>query len=146
MAESGLMRKTKAQLVDIILRKDEVEKKLRKDIDDVNASAVHIANLASKCEELESNISTLIEENTKLTEKNTKLTNDVNERDEVIDKQAKFIEQKEANLEDLRGEYDDAISRNFALAKALRDANNDNKILATIAAVAILVAVIAMFV
>lgn len=139
MAESGLMRKTKAQLVDIILRKDEVEKKLRQDIDSLNESAVQICTLVGKCEEFEETVKNI-------TEVRNTLEADVQERDNIIARQAKLIEETQEDLTSIRDEYDDIITRNCELAKELRDANNDNKILATVTVVAILVAVIAMFV
>lgn len=41
---NSLMKKTKAQLVEIILRKDEVERNLRKDINDLCSSSDKIKN------------------------------------------------------------------------------------------------------
>lgn len=41
---NSLMKKTKAQLVEIILRKDEVERNLRKDINDLCSSSNKIKN------------------------------------------------------------------------------------------------------
>lgn len=84
MAESnnGLIKKTKAQLIEIILRKDEVERECR----------TEISNLNKKIKDYDTNIESMTEQS-----KKDKL---------IIDKQAVLINEKENLIEDMKSQFD----------------------------------------
>lgn len=63
-SENSLMKKTKKELVDIILRKDDVEAKLRKELSDVNLDFSKAKDMISKKE------NTIAELNNSIKEKN----------------------------------------------------------------------------
>lgn len=84
MAEisTGLMRKTKAQLVEIILRKDEVERECR----------TEISNLNKRIKGYDADIEGMIK----------KATADKS----IIDKQANMLIEKENLIEDMKIQFD----------------------------------------
>ena len=84
MAESnnGLMKKTKAQLIEIILRKDEVERECR----------TEISNLNKKIKDYDADIKSITEQ--------------LKEDKDVIYKQASMIIEKENLIEDMKSQFD----------------------------------------
>lgn len=84
MAESnnGLMKKTKAQLIEIILRKDEVERECR----------TEISNLNKKIKDYDADIESITEQ--------------LKEDKDVIYKQASMIIEKENLIEDMKSQFD----------------------------------------
>ena len=84
MAEpnNGLMKKTKAQLIEIILRKDEVERNCR----------TEISNLNEKLKSYNTYIDTSAEQ--------------LKENKDIIDKQANLIIEKENLIESLKSQFD----------------------------------------
>ncbi len=84
MAESnnGLMKKTKAQLIEIILRKDEVERECR----------TEISNLNKRIKNYDANIKDMTEQS-----KETKA---------IIDKQANMLIEKENLIDDMTSQFD----------------------------------------
>ena len=84
MAEisTGLMRKTKAQLVEIILRKDEVERECR----------TEISNLNKRIKSYDADIKGMIE----------KATADKS----IIDKQANMLIEKENLIDGMKSQFD----------------------------------------
>ena len=84
MAEisKGLMRKTKAQLVEIILRKDEVERECR----------IEISNLNKKIKGYDADIESMAEQST--------------EDKSIIDKQASMLIEKENLIEGMKSQFD----------------------------------------
>ena len=84
MAESnnGLMKKTKAQLIEIILRKDEVERECRTEIN----------NLNKKIKSYDADIKAMIEQS--------------KENKSIIDKQANMLIEKENLIDDMTSQFD----------------------------------------
>ncbi|QOR59906.1 hypothetical protein KNV45_gp58 [uncultured phage cr271_1] len=84
MAEisTGLMKKTKAQLIEIILRKDEVERECR----------TEISNLNKRIKGYDADIEGMIEKS-----KADKF---------IIDKQASMLIEKENLIEDMKSQFD----------------------------------------
>ena len=84
MAEisTGLMRKTKAQLVEIILRKDEVERECR----------TEISNLNKRIKGYDADIKGM--------------TKQVKADKAIIDKQANMLIEKENLIEDMKSQFD----------------------------------------
>ena len=84
MAESnnGLMKKTKAQLIEIILRKDEVERECR----------TEISNLNKKIKDYDADIKSITEQ--------------LKEDKDVIYKQASMIIEKENLIEGMKSQFD----------------------------------------
>ena len=84
MAETnnGLMKKTKAQLIEIILRKDEVERECR----------TEISNLNKKIKDYYADIESITEQ--------------LKENKDVIYKQANMIIEKENLIEDMKSQFD----------------------------------------
>ena len=84
MAESnnGLMKKTKAQLIEIILRKDEVERECR----------TEISNLNKRIKNYDSDIKGMTEQS--------------KENKSIIDKQANMLIEKENLIDDMTSQFD----------------------------------------
>lgn len=84
MAESnnGLMKKTKAQLIEIILRKDEVEQKCRTEISYLNK------RIESYCADIKG------------------MTEQSKENKSIIDKQANMLIEKENLIDDMTSQFD----------------------------------------
>lgn len=84
MAEisKGLMRKTKTQLVEIILRKDEVERECR----------TEISNLNKRIKAYDADIEGMAKQST--------------EAKSIIDKQASMLIEKENLIEDMKSQFD----------------------------------------
>ena len=84
MAESnnGLMKKTKAQLIEIILRKDEVDRECRTEIN----------NLNKKIKDYDADIESITEQ--------------LKENKDVIYKQASMIIEKENLIDDMKSQFD----------------------------------------
>lgn len=84
MAESnnGLMKKTKAQLIEIILRKDEVERECR----------TEISNLNKRIKSYDADIKDMIEQS--------------KENKSIIDKQANMLIEKENLIDDMTSQFD----------------------------------------
>ena len=78
----GLMRKTKAQLVEIILRKDEVERECR----------TEISNLNKRIKGYNADIESMAEQST--------------EDKSIIDKQASMLIEKENLIEGMQSQFD----------------------------------------
>ena len=79
---TGLMKKTKAQLIEIILRKDEVERECR----------TEISNLSKKIKDYDADIKSITEQ--------------LKEDKDVIYKQASMIIEKENLIEDMKSQFD----------------------------------------
>ena len=79
---TGLMKKTKAQLIEIILRKDEVERECR----------TEISNLNKKIKDYDADIKSITEQ--------------LKEDKDVIYKQASMIIEKENLIEDMKSQFD----------------------------------------
>ena len=84
MAESnnGLMKKTKAQLIEIILRKDEAERECR----------TEISNLNKRIKNYDSDIKGMTEQS--------------KENKSIIDKQANMLIEKENLIDDMTSQFD----------------------------------------
>ena len=84
MAESnnGLMKKTKAQLIEIILRKDEVERECRTEIN----------NLNKRIKSYDADIKGMTEQS--------------KENKSIIDKQANMLIEKENLIESMKSQFD----------------------------------------
>ena len=84
MAESnnGLMKKTKAQLIEIILRKDEVERECR----------TEISNLNKRIKSYDTDIKGMTEQS--------------KENKSIIDKQANMLIEKENLIDDMTSQFD----------------------------------------
>ena len=84
MAESnnGLMKKTKAQLIEIILRKDEVERECR----------TEISNLNKRIKSYDADIKSM--------------TDQSKENKSIIDKQANMLIEKENLIDDMTSQFD----------------------------------------
>ena len=79
---NGLMKKTKAQLIEIILRKDEVERECRTEIN----------NLNKKIKSYDADIKAMIEQS--------------KENKSIIDKQANMLIEKENLIDDMTSQFD----------------------------------------
>ena len=79
---TGLMKKTKARLIEIILRKDEVERECR----------TEISNLNKKIKDYDADIKSITEQ--------------LKEDKDVIYKQASMIIEKENLIEDMKSQFD----------------------------------------
>lgn len=119
MAEisTGLMRKTKAQLVEIILRKDEVERECR----------TEISNLNKRIKGYDADIKGMIE----------KATADKS----IIDKQASMLIEKENLIESMKSQFDISATEVAEVKESLYIAKRYFKIL-NIVYIAIVVALI----
>ena len=79
---TGLMKKTKAQLIEIILRKDEVERECR----------TEISNLNKKIKNYDADI--------------TGMTKQIKANKSIIDKQASMLIEKENLIEGMKSQFD----------------------------------------
>ena len=81
-SENSLMKKTKKELVDIILRKDDVEAKLRKELNDVN---LDFSKDFSKAKDMISKKeNTIVELNNSIKEKNQQVENFKDTIDDLV--------------------------------------------------------------
>ena len=83
---TGLMKKTKAQLIEIILRKDEVERECR----------TEISNLSKRIKGYDADIKGM--------------TKQVKADKSIIDKQANMLMQKENRIEGMKSQFDISAS------------------------------------
>ena len=81
-SNNGLMKKTKAQLIEIILRKDEVERECR----------TEISNLNKRIKSYDADIKGMIEQS--------------KENKSIIDKQANMLIEKENLIDDMTSQFD----------------------------------------
>ena len=79
---TGLMKKTKAQLIEIILRKDEVERECR----------TEISNLNKRIKNYDADI--------------TGMTKQIKANKSIIDKQASMLIEKEKLIEGMKSQFD----------------------------------------
>lgn len=79
---TGLMKKTKAQLIEIILRKDEVERECR----------TEISNLNKRIKNYDADI--------------TGMTKQIKSNKSIIDKQASMLIEKENLIEGMKSQFD----------------------------------------
>ena len=79
---NGLMKKTKAQLIEIILRKDEVERECR----------TEISNLNKRIKSYDADIKSMTEQS--------------KENKSIIDKQANMLIEKENLIDDMTSQFD----------------------------------------
>ena len=86
---NGLMKKTKAQLIEIILRKDDVERECR---DEINNLKNRIKNYDCDVEGMSKRI------------KEDKDT--INKQEDIIKQQADLIVEKENIIEDMKSQFD----------------------------------------
>lgn len=124
MAESntGLMKKTKAQLIEIILRKDEVERNCRTEISNLN-------------------------EKLKIYDSDVKLMkNQIKEDNTVIDKQANLIIKKAKLIESMQSQFDISATEVAEAKETVRMYKDYVKGLSIICAVLVIILISIMFV
>lgn len=123
MAESnnGLMKKTKTQLVEIILRKDEVERECRDEIND----------LKKRIKNYDSDIQAI--------------TKKYIENKDIIDKQANLIIEKENLIESLKSQFDIAATEVAEAKENVRMYKDYIRICGTIAIVLIAALICKLF-
>lgn len=123
MAEpnNGLMKKTKTQLVEIILRKDEVERECR----------TEISNLNEKLKSYNTYIDSTTEQ--------------LNADKSIIDKQANLIIEKENLIESLKSQFDIAATEVAEAKENVRMYKDYIRICGTIAIVLIAALICKLF-
>ena len=124
MAESntGLMKKTKAQLIEIILRKDEVERNCR----------TEISNLSEKLKIYDSDVKFM--------------KNQLKEDNTVIDKQANLIIEKAKLIESMQSQFDISATEVAEAKETVRMYKDYIKGLSIICAVLVIILISIMFV
>lgn len=124
MAESnnGLMKKTKAQLIEIILRKDEVERNCR----------TEISNLSEKLKIYDSDVKLM--------------KNQIKEDNTVIDKQANLIIKKAKLIESMQSQFDISATEVAEAKETVRMYKDYIKGLSIICAVLVIILISIMFV
>ena len=124
MAEpnNGLMKKTKAQLIEIILRKDEVERNCR----------TEISNLSEKLKIYDSDVKLM--------------KNQIKEDNTVIDKQANLIIKKAKLIESMQSQFDISATEVAEAKETVRMYKDYVKGLSIICAVLVIILISIMFV
>lgn len=124
MAEpnNGLIKKTKAQLIEIILRKDEVERNCR----------TEISNLSEKLKIYDSDVKLM--------------KNQIKEDNTVIDEQANLIIKKTKLIESMQSQFDISATEVAEAKETIRMYKDYVKGLSIICAILVIILISIMFV